>query len=132
MYVRFIAPGAVRPGVDRGLFSPAYDLEYELDQPEWLREALSDSLRWFEAELPVPKGDVFRVISRRRQIACGICWFRDDAREMIARALTLAALLREAGVPVTRLRTRRPGQILYSDAWQIVAKPAFDTPTRWH
>jgi hypothetical protein len=35
-------------------------------------------------------------------------------------------------VPSRKVATRRPGTVLYRDPWQIVAKPAADTPTRWH
>jgi hypothetical protein len=31
-------------------------------------------------------------------------------------------------VPIAKRATRRPGQILYRDAWQIVAKPEQATP----
>ncbi len=55
---------------------------------------------------------------RGRWRADGICWFVDDAREMIARAFGLAALIGECGVP-----TRHPGTVLYRDPWQIVAEP---------
>jgi hypothetical protein len=55
-----------------------------------------------------------------------------DAREMIAHAFALQALLSECGVPVIKVATHRPGQILYRDAYQIVAKPEAATPTVWH
>ena len=74
----------------------------------------------------------WRVKSRRRWRADGICWFVDDAREMIARAFALAALIGEAGVPARKVATRRPGTILYRDRWQIVAKPEEATPVTWH
>jgi hypothetical protein len=51
---------------------------------------------------------------------------------MIARAYGLAALIGEAGVPTRKVATRRPGTMLYRDAWQIVAKPEAATPTSWH
>jgi hypothetical protein len=72
------------------------------------------------------------VKSRRRWRADGICWFVDDAREMIARAFALASLIGEAGVPAHKVATRRPGTILYRDRWQIVAKPEEATPVTWH
>jgi hypothetical protein len=68
------------------------------------------------------------VKSRGRWYSEGVCWFVDDAREMIARAFALAALLRECDLPVTKLATRHPGQILYRDRWQVVAKPGEETP----
>ena len=132
MYLRFIVPGrAIRTGVDCGLFHPAYDLMRDRRTPESLACAIRHLLEWFERELPVPARDIFLIKSRQRWLSEGICWFRDDAREPIAQAFGLAALLDECGVPVTRVVTRRPGQILYSDRWQIVAKPEWRTPTRW-
>lgn len=131
MYVRFIVPGReVRAGVAHGLFGPAYDLTRDPAAPESLRVAIRHELDWFEAQLPIPARDRFLVRSRKSWIAEGICWFRDDAREMIARAFALAALIAECGVPVTKCATRLPGQILYRDEWQVVAKPKARTPTR--
>lgn len=132
MYVRFIAPvPTARRGVHRGLFGPAYHLLWDDATPESLRRAIDHELRWFEAELPVPRWRAFCVKSRKRWLAHGICWFRDDARIMIGRAYGLAALIDACGVPIAKRATRRPGQILYRDAWQIVAKPEEATPTLW-
>lgn len=50
---------------------------------------------------------------------------------MIAEAYGLAALIDACGVPIAKRATRRPGQILYHDAWQIVVKPEQATPTLW-
>lgn len=132
MYVRFHSPWEeVRPGVHAGLFGPAYACERDPRVAEGLRAALREEIVWFKANLPVPKERCFVVRSRKRWLNVGICWFVDDAREAIARAFTLAWLLRECGVPVSKVATRRPGQILYRDAWQIVAKPEAATPTVW-
>ncbi len=133
MYIRFLVPGRpVRAGVDCGLFRPAGAVAYDRRTPEPLARAIEHELDWFNAELPVPRRAAFLVKSRKRWRDEGICWFRDDAREMIARAYALAALLGECGLVVTKRATRRPGQILYRDDWQIVAKPDPATPTRWH
>jgi sulfur carrier protein ThiS len=133
MCVRFITPWwEVRRGVHYGLFGPAYECAQDREVPWVLREALWTEIDWFEANLPVPARRSFLVKSRRRFRADGICWFTDGAREAIARAFTLAALLRECGVPVSKVATHRPGQILYRDDYQIVAKPDEATPTVWH
>ena len=50
---------------------------------------------------------------------------------MIQRAFGLRAVLRECDILISDLRTDRPGQILYKDAFQIIAKPSADTPTVW-
>ena len=128
MYVRFITPWWRLPrGADGGLFGPAYACARDAEVPAMLREALWAEIDWFEQNLPVPNR--FWVKSRRRWRADGLCWFVDDAREMIARAFALASLIGEAGVPARKVATRRPGTILYRDPWQIVAKPIAATPT---
>ncbi len=130
MYVRFITPWwRIRRHVDCGPFGPAYDAWYDPDVPEVLRVAIRQELDWFEEHLPVPRWTAFRVKSRKRWRPDGICWFVAEAREMIAHAFVLAALLREVGVPVRKVATRRPGTVLYRDRWQIVAKPCATTPT---
>ena len=130
MYVRFITPWRrLRRGIDCGLFGPAYAFARDLEVPLVLREALWDQIEWFEDNLPAPSR--FCVKSRRRWRSDGICWFVGEAREAIARGFALAALLGECGVPVRKTATRRPGQILYRDDWQIVAKPEAVTPTAW-
>jgi hypothetical protein len=66
-----------------------------------------------------------------RSRADGICWFTDGAREAVARAFTLAALLRECGVPVSKFATQRPGQILCGDAYQVERKAGTATSVGW-
>jgi hypothetical protein len=131
MYVRFIAPRQLRCGVDEGFFGAAYDCRDDPRTNDALVAAIRLELIWFGENLPRPNEACFLVKSRKRRLADGICWFVADAREMIARAFTMASLLRECGVPVAKVATRRPGQILYRDAWQIVAKPDAATPTLW-
>jgi hypothetical protein len=131
MYVRFITPWPVRRGVDAGLFGPAYAATRAPTLPEALRMAIRHELDWFEAWLPVPPRERFRIKSKKVWRPDGICWFVAEAREAIARAFGLAGLLRECGCEAAKVATRRPGQILYRDPWQIVAKPEPATPTLW-
>jgi hypothetical protein len=129
-YVRFITPWwRIRGDVDCGPFRPAYAAWRSAAVPEVLRIAIREELDWFEDQLPVPRCDAFRVKSRKRWRADGICWFVAEAREMIAHAFVLASLLRETGVPVRKVWADRPGTVLYRDPWQIVAKPIPATPT---
>jgi len=132
MYVRFVVPWRGRRGVDYGLFWEARGHAEDSRVHAALRAAIRCELDWFNANLPVPKRRVFLVKSCGRWLPDGICWFVDDAREMIARAFVLAALLEECGTPASKLATRNPGQILYRDSWQIVAKPGRETPVAWH
>jgi hypothetical protein len=138
MYIRFVGPWRGRRGSSLGMFRGACWVADDSRVHEALRLAVHEQLDWFAANLPSPKRRVFLVKSRGVWLSDGICWFLDDAREMIARAYALAALLGECGVPVTKVATRTPGQILYRDEYQIVARPddgsaaagapAFSTP----
>lgn len=122
MYLRFTVPGTVtRARVAPGLFGPAFDLCWYRIEDTPVLLAIRRELDWFNEWLPVPRR--FGVVAKGRHWSDGICWFRDDAREMVGHAYVLAALLEECGVPIERSWTRDPGQILYRDRWQVVAKP---------
>ena len=54
-----------------------------------------------------------------------MCWFQDHARDPIRHMEVMVALIEDCGVPVDRNWTRDPGQLLYRDKWQVVAKPDF-------
>lgn len=121
MYLRFTTPGVVtRARVAPGPFRVASDLWWERrDDP--LGIALRHELDWFNEWLPVPSR--FDVHSKSRRWRDGVCWFRDHAREMVAHAYALIALIEDCGVPTERIWTRDPGQVLYRDPFQVVAKP---------
>ena len=132
MYIRFISPERASRGRGcYGLFQAAVDLVYDEQIPDFVYAPVREELDWFNANLPAPKDRHFCVRSRKVWRDDGICWFRDDAREMIAHAHLLARLVREWHVPITLLNTRNPGQILYQDDYQIVAKPDADTLVGW-
>lgn len=42
---------------------------------------------------------------------------------MFRHAYALAAEIEDCGIPIEPICTRDPGQILYRDLWQVVAKP---------
>jgi len=94
--------------------------------PEPLRYAIWQEVDWFNQNLPVPPRARRCVRSRKRWYPDGICWFVAEAREMIEHAFVLASLLGEVGVPVRKIWSDQPGQVLYRDPWQVVAKPRRD------
>src|SRR6185436_12998411 len=104
-----------------GLFRADYHPRYDDNLPEWLRAPIEEHYAWFNTNLSIPRR--FKVVSRRRHICVGLCWFKPEAREHIARARELAQLIAEAGHPTAMLKTRHLGQILYRDEHQIVAMP---------
>ncbi|WFL78370.1 hypothetical protein P7228_04720 [Altererythrobacter arenosus] len=128
MYLRFVSPVApggytvTRSHVAPGLFRPAYGLWCQhRDAPSPALIGIRREIDWFEDNLPVPRR--LGVKAKGRWYSDGVCWFRDSAREMLAHAYTLAALIEECGVRIDRVRSRDPGQILYRDDWQVVAMP---------
>jgi hypothetical protein len=132
MYLRFVSPE--RAGRGRGaygIFYAAGCAGRDHRNPDIVRGAIRSELDWFNANLPVPKGRHFVIKSKSCWYDEGICWFRAEARDMISHAWVLAALLRDCGVIINHLTTRDPGQILYRDDYQIVAKPGKWTPVAW-
>jgi hypothetical protein len=124
-FLRFVLskrhPGS---GFDDGLFGLAYTLR---DSPDVIlenREALRDSLAWFEKHLPTPKR-FNRTTSKGyyRRNTRGIAWFRDSATECIARMHELKRLLEANGHLVSMIREERVGYIVYEDDLQVVAEP---------
>ena len=84
--------------------------------PEWYRAELTEAFAWFCENLAVPP---FR---RHRRWGRAVCWFRSDAGEPLERMWDLAILLRQIDVPVRLLRSHEPGQVLWADEHQIVAR----------
>ena len=118
------------PGAEYGLFHDAYDIARDPCQPDWLRAELERELGWFGRELEVP--DRMCRTFRRRRTVWGICWFRPQAGTHITRARYMAWLMGEAGCPVEEIRTRHPGEVIWQDDHQIVARPGTDVPRAFH
>ncbi len=126
MYVRFVVPTLGRhPWGLTGIIQAALDLKaagvFADHEAEWLEEIYE----WFNAYLPVPH----RFCRSRRPCDPyeAVCWFKPEARLFIQKAYELAALLEQSGQTAIRLRTRKPGYVVYEDSEQIVAVPYRDT-----
>jgi hypothetical protein len=98
-----------------GLFRAAGILEDTFELPDYTQELLRESLDWFNKNLKVP-----RLSSYRGKSAF---WFRTDADKLLERVWELVALLNHEGMFVHQRTTSRPGQITYSDRFQIAAIP---------
>ena len=132
MYMRFVVP--VRDnwtGVETGFFTGLFDVKYR-DQPapRWLRDEVVRELDWFNSNLGAPER-LTRPSGRFGDIR-GVCWFRPEAGEAVSRARYCAWLLEEGGIPVREIRSAQPGEIIWRDDMQVVAKPGRDHPRMFH
>jgi hypothetical protein len=75
-----------------------------------LREWFSDNL-----EKPTSFG--------RGKHNLGICWFKLDATSHITAIWRMIKILERHGIFIKKIKTDRPGYIVYEDDWQVVAEP---------
>lgn len=96
---------------DQGVF---FDHESEL---------LEDIFDWFNEHLPCPP---FRAKLRSGEwTPNAVSWFRDQAGEPLRRTWDIVAILKEHGTTVRLVKTARPGRIVYSDEFQVVAETPY-------
>jgi hypothetical protein len=77
-----------------------------------------NSLRaWFNENLEKPNS------FGRGKHSLGICWFKVEASEHIARIWQMARILERHGIYVKKIKTDKPGYLVYEDDSQVVAEP---------
>jgi hypothetical protein len=124
MFVRFVV-GADVENVFwlTGVFTESYALIDEGVLYAFEVAYLQSVLEWFDEHLPCPP---FRAKFRAGKWSDNaVCWFRDDAGEPIKHIWDLVAFLKEQGRPVRITTTKKPGKIVYSDQFQIVAETPY-------
>jgi hypothetical protein len=117
-YVRFVIGRKDEDShVEQGIFQAA------ARALEWQNITGSDAdqlneLRgWFSENLEKPTS-----FGRDRH-RLGICWFKTDASEHINRIWEMVSILERNGIYVKKIRTDKPGYVIYEDEWQLVAEP---------
>ncbi|HJU68997.1 MAG TPA: hypothetical protein VJ650_12235 [Gemmatimonadaceae bacterium] len=122
MFVRFVvAERHPDSGHERGVFSALYDLEKRAEllphELTWFHEAEA----WLDKHLAPPS----RLTRSARPGAANVAisWLKVSAVEHLRRMRDLAQLLEHHGVPVSELRTERPGYVVYEDDYQVAAIP---------
>lgn len=115
MFLRFVV------GIDKdhhqsltGIIQEAAALNDAGRLESYEEQVLSQSFAWFNNNLPCPP---FRKSDWPRD---AVSWFKDGAGEPIRQMWDIVAILKEHGVPVRVLRSKRPGRILYEDSYQVV------------
>lgn len=87
---------------------------------------LSAVERWLDAKLPKP-ARFSRKRNNSHRTPTALSWFKDNAREHIAKVRVVSALLEARGVVVSTIATDRPGYVVYEDELQVVAEPFADS-----
>ena len=122
-FIRFTVPSdeaRIEPRVAAGLFHAAYRLVKAGRLEEGERLWFEEEMGWFNQYLPATRGlPTWRAV----------CWFRGDAGEAISRIWRIVDIVEGQGVPVRVYRSRRPGQIVYADPFQVAAIPWRDSFT---
>jgi hypothetical protein len=80
-------------------------------------EELNELTAWFSENLERPTS------FGRDTLRLGICWFKTDAAEHISRIWEMVRILERNGIYVKKIRTGKPGYVVYEDEWQVVAEP---------
>jgi hypothetical protein len=110
-----------------GVFQAAYELRESTELGEGESSRLAGILAWFGRHLPIP--DRFAVSSRPHRKAQAISWLKESAIEHVAQMHAMVTILEAHGLVVDRIRTKRPGYVVYEDEHQVTAYPFADTPT---
>lgn len=117
-------------GVESGMFASAKILRENADVSETDRQSLQEILIWFSTHLVVPtRFNRTRSKGHYRRNTQGIAWFRDTAKDHLARMHQLKALFEKHGHNVTMIREARVGYVVYEDEFQVVAEPFSETQT---
>jgi hypothetical protein len=117
-YVRFVIGRKDEDShVEQGIFQAA------AQATEWQSVTGSDAdelneLRgWFSEDLEKPTS------FGRDKLRLGICWFKTGATEHISRIWDMVRILERNGIYVKKIKTDKPGYVIYEDEWQLVAEP---------
>ena len=127
MFIRFFS-GEIDEysHVPAGLFCAASQLYWSDDLPEYEIHALHELRVWFNTYLYSP----FDYLPYHRRYDPAVCWFKASAREYLAKAWELVAILERNDVLIWTIRSHRTGYIFYEDDAQVFARPYYDVRRR--
>lgn len=117
-YIRFVVGRKDEDShVEQGIFQAvALALEWRtitgVDADE-----LKDLRAWFSENLEKPTS------FGRDKLRLGICWFKTGSAEHISRIWEMVQILERHGIYVKKIKTDKPGYVVYEDEWQLVAEP---------
>jgi hypothetical protein len=124
VFVRFVVGADAENAVWlTGVISEARLLRDAGELYDYESERLEDIYDWFNEHLPCPPFQ--RKLCSGEWTRDAVAWFRAEAGEPIRRMWDIVAILREHGVPVRMVTTKKPGKILYEDDYQVVAETPY-------
>ncbi len=100
-----------------GIFQLAFELRDRGDLPVYAYDELQKNLTWLKMHLKSPS--ILKDDEHYRAIA----WFKPTAHEPLKRIWAIKAVLEEFGYRIEMVKTDDPGQVIYEDGWQVIAKP---------
>lgn len=122
MYIRFVVDEFNEESNQRlGIF---HAIRYMKDDNEFFDyelEQAEQTMEWFNNHLESPLHYLNKQKSKKSDVF--ISWFKMSAKEHISKVREFVFLLENKGVVVDQIRTDKPGKIVYSDEYQIFAKP---------
>ena len=128
MYIRFvIAKKDEDSGRRLGIFHAARELCESGDVDEYEESQLIYIRDWFNSNLEKPSS--FTRSRKPNAKSVAISWFKDSAKEHLAKMYQYTSILEANGYIVEVIRVTRPGYIVYEDEYQATAEPYADTLT---
>lgn len=117
-YVRFVINRKDQDShVEQGIFqAAALALEWQTITGSDA-DALNKLRGWFSENLEKPTS------FGRGKLRLGICWFKTSSTEHISRIGEMVHILERNGIYVKKIKTDKPGYVIYEDEWQLVAEP---------
>jgi hypothetical protein len=117
-YIRFVVGRKDDEShVEQGVFHAAWHALEHQNITGSDADELNELRAWFSKNLRKPSS------FGRDNLRLGICWFKTGSAEHISRIWEMVRILERNGVYVKKIRTEKPGYVIYEDEWQLVAEP---------
>jgi hypothetical protein len=117
-YVRFVIGRKDEDShVEQGIFQAAAQALESHNITGSDADELNELRTWFSENLEKPTS------FGRDKLRLGICWFKTGSAEHISRIWEIVDILERNGIYVKKIRTDKPGYLIYEDEWQLVAEP---------
>ena len=122
MYIRFITQYENDyEEVETGVFQAANYLRKSDLIDCYDKHRLEQVWGWFNNYLDAPNR--FNHSKNKNAPNISLSWFKDTSTKHIARMYEMVGILEQYGMPVKKVRRRRPGYVVYEDDYQVSCIP---------